>query len=523
VNQSRAFARAAISTPHYLASLAGAEVLADGGNAIDAIVAANLALGVVAPYYCGSGGDLLAIVWDGALHGYRSAGRAGAHVTVDAVRSQAGTAEMPVQGPHTVTVPGAVRGWFDLLERFGTRSFGELSRRAVELARDGFVLTRAGSYRLGGSLAIPRHLGVHDRDLAACYPQTGPGALVRQPALVRTLETLASDGPDAYYGGPIGAAIAETVQRHGGFLDAADVAAHTAEWVTPLEATFAGHRVVELPPPTQGVTALEMVRIADSVADLATLGDGVERTHLLIEIARLALADRDAHVADPDHMPLAATRLLDDEWIAARVAQLDRARARPMAPRRPGADGDTAYLCCADGDGMLVSLIQSNFTSIGSGLHVAAWGINLHNRGASFSLDPAHVNALAPRKLPLHTLIPALVRAPSGRPTHVLGTMGGHAQAQVHLQLLVRLLLDGDDPGAAIDAARWQVEPSSGLVSIEARVPEEWRAELVRRGHDLNVLRDYDDGAGHAHCIALAERGYLVAGDPRAESLAIGV
>jgi gamma-glutamyltranspeptidase/glutathione hydrolase len=297
--------------------------------------------------------------------------------------------------------------------------------------------------------------------------------------------------------------------------------------VTPLEAGFAGRRVVELPPPTQGVTALEMLRIADAVAEVATLGDGVERTHLLIEIARLALADRDAYVADPDHMPLAAERLLDDEWIAARASRVDRARTQPMVPRRPGADGDTAYLCCADADGLLVSLIQSNFTSIGSGLHVPQWGINLHNRGASFSLDPARVNALAPGKLPLHTLIPALVLGAddtgAAGPTHVVGTMGGHAQAQVHLQLLVRLLVDQDDPGAAIDAPRWQVEPSSGLVSIEARVPADWRAELERRGHDLHVLRAYDDGVGHAHCIEVAEHGYVVAGDPRAESLAIGV
>ncbi len=516
---ARSFPHGAISTPHYLSSLAGAHVLAAGGNAVDAIVAANLALGVVAPYYCGAGGDLLALVYDGSVHGYRSTGRAPSGSSVETVSARTGAAEMPIAGPHTITVPGAVRGWFDLLERWGSASFADLARRAVELARDGFMLTVPGAYRLNGSIAISRHLGVDVTDLAATYRGVEPLGLLRQPALADTLELLGRDGPSAYYGGPIGDAIAATIQRHGGFMTAADIAAHEPAWVTPMQAEFAGRRVVQLPPPSQGVTALEMMRIADA-AGLPDIGP--DRTHLLIEIAKLALADRDQYVGDPAHMPLPAERLIDDEWIAARTAELDRARARPLAPRRTP-DGGTAYLCCADRDGLLVSLIQSNFTSIGSGVHVPEYGINLHNRGASFCFAPGHVNALAPGKLPMHTLMPGLVLDGAGVPSHVYGTMGGHAQAQIHLQLLVAMLVDEDDPQVAIDEPRWQVDPATGLVQIESRVPQEWRDDLVARGHDIRVLRAFDDGVGHAHCIERRESGYLAAGDPRAESAALGV
>lgn len=509
--------RTAIATPHYLASLAGAHVLADGGNAIDAAVAANLALAVVAPYYCGFGGDLFAIVWDGAAHGYRSAGRAPAASSAEALLAS-GLTHMPLAGPHTVTVPGAVQGWFDLLARFGTRSFGALAAHARALAEDGFVLTRAGAYRLDGAVTIAGHLGVDTRDLRAAYPERTAGARVRQAALARTIDALAADGPAAFYDGPIGAAIAGTVADHGGALTPTDLAAHAAEWVTPLRAAFAGRTVLELPPPTQGVTALEMLRLAQT----CRIGDdGPDRVHLLVEIAKLALADRDAWVGDPDHMSLPAARLVGDEWVAARRAEIDAAQARAAEPRRL-ADGGTAYLCCADADGLMVSLIQSNFTAIGSGLHVRDWGINLHNRGSSFTLERAHVNVLAPRRLPMHTLIPGLVLDGGGAPTHVFGTMGGHAQASVHLQMLVRMLVDGDDPQVAIDTPRWHADPVSGQLQVENRFPREWREDLARRGHALRELRAYDDGVGHAHCIAPLRHGYAVACDPRAESAALG-
>ncbi len=480
---AQAYRRGAIATPHYLATLAGAQVLGAGGNAVDAILAANLALGVVAPYYCGYGGDLLAMVWDGALHAYRSTGRSPAAATPHLVRERTGASEMPVVGPHTVTVPGAVAGWFDLVERFGTRSFGELAARARVLAEDGFVLTRAGAFRLAGSTAIPGALGVDDRALRSTYTSVRPGDAVVQPALARTIATLAADGPAAYYRGPIGDAICTTIAAHGGVMTGDDLAAHHSEIVEPMHAGFAGADIYEMPPPTQGVTALEMLRMADALG----LGhDGVDRLHLQIEIAKLALADRDAFVTDPAHMTIDPAELLADDFVASRAAAVDRRQARPLEPR-PMADGGTAYLCCADGDGMCVSLIQSNFTAIGSGVHVAEWGINLHNRGASFSLDAAHCNVLAPSKLPMHTLIPAMVLR-SGRPAYVFGTMGGHVQAQIHLQVLTRLLHDGDDPQRAVSAPRFAVDPASGTVSLESRFDAGFVEDLVGRGHAVRSI-----------------------------------
>lgn len=518
---ARSFTRGVVATPHYLASAAGHDVLAAGGNAVDAIVAANLTLGVVAPYYCGYGGDLLAIVWDGAIHGYRSTGRSPAAATPAGVRADVragGNADMPVFGPHTVTVPGAVRGWFDLLERFGTRSFADLARRAIEIAEGGFVLTRPGAFRIAGSVAMIRAMYPAGVDaLAAVYGGASDGDRLRLPALARTIRALAADGPDVYYAGPIGAAITETLRAHGSPMTNADFAAHAPAWVDPLFAMFAAHTIAELPPPTQGITALELLRLADT-SELPA--GGVARDHLLVEIAKLGLVDRDRYVTDPDHMTIDPEVLLTEQHLATRRAELDRDRARPLEPRR-SPDGGTAYLCAADADGLCVSLIQSNFSAIGSGVHVAEWGINLQNRGASFSLEPDHVNVLAGAKLPMHTLIPALVLR-DGRPTHVFGTMGGHAQAQVHLQVLTRLLVDGDDAQSAIDAPRWSVDPATAVLNAESRFGSAWAEAMSGRGHEVRTIRAYDDGVGHAHAIELRSEGLRAGCDPRAESALAG-
>jgi gamma-glutamyltranspeptidase/glutathione hydrolase len=527
--EGKRFARGAVATPHYLASAVGLGVLADGGNAVDAIVAANLALGVVAPYFCGYGGDLFAIVWDGrssaaAPVGYRSAGRAPAAATADAVRSASGFDTMPVVGPHTVTVPGAVHGWFELLAQFGTRSFAEVCEPALRYASEGFPLTARGAEMFAGTRAMYEYFGrdsAHGQafdDLQRCYAGASAGARLRQPGLARTIATLRDDGTDAYYRGPIGAAIADTLQRHGGLLTAHDVAAHTSAWVDPLHATFRGVEVYELPPPTQGVTALEALRILDGL-DLPS--DGPERQHLIIEAVKIALADRDAYVSDPDAMTIDPAVLLGDEWVAERRDAIDPKRAATL-PRQPGPDGGTAYLCASDADGLLVSLIQSNFSGIGSGVHVPEWGINLQNRGSSFTLDAAHVNVIAPRKLPMHTLVPTLSLR-DGRPWLVFGTMGGHGQIQTHAQVLTRIVVDGDDPQVAISAPRWQVDPDRWRVTIEPRFPADWLDDLRDRGHDIRPVRDYDDAMGHAHAIELTGTGYLAATDPRAEGAVLGL
>lgn len=504
----------AIATPHVLASLAGSAVLADGGNAVDAIVAANLALGVVAPYYCGIGGDLLAVVWDGALHGYRSTGRSPAASSYESLRSRYD--RMPYAGADTITVPGAVRGWFDLLDRFGTRSFAELSARAVELARDGFVLSRPGAFRLTGSLAICRALGVDDRALRDTYVDTRTGARVHQPALASLLELVGASGADAYYAGPVAEAICAAIARAGGVMTPDDLARHQSAWVEPLRATYGDFEVAELPPPTQGASALEMLRIAQTCG-LDVAAD--ERLHRMVEAAKSGLADRDRFIGDPAHLALPAEDLFSDARVSDRAAAIGPS-ATPWSPVR-GADGDTAYLCAVDRSGLAVSLIQSNFTAIGSGVHVPEYGINLHNRGAAFTLDPGLANTFGPDKMPMHTLIPSMVLR-DGRPAYVFGTMGGHAQAQIHLQVLTSLLIDGDEPHAAIDAPRWAFDPDSAAVRFESRFDPELLDALRARGHRVETMRAYDDGVGHAHCIQILDDGYAVAADPRAESAALG-
>jgi len=485
-------------------------MLSDGGNAIDAALAANFVLGIVTPYMCGFGGDLLAMVWDGGLHAYRGVGRAPAGATADFVRRQSGETEMPTFGPHPVTVPGAVDAWFTLIDKFATRSFGEIAARALHYAQDGFPLTKRGAWFFAQSVRLYGYFGLPDFHDA--YGDLAPSHWVRQPELARTIRKLAAEGPDAYYRGPIGTAIAERVQAAGGCMTAADLAAHAGAWVEPLRAPVRDVEILEMPPPTQGLTALEALRIVDGL-DLGA--DGADRQHLLIEAVKLALADRRRYLGDPDAMTIAPERLLGDDWISARRAEIDPQRARTaVAHSEP--DGGTIYMCAADGDGMMVSLIQSNFSGAGSGLRVGEWGLNLHNRGSAFVLDDAHPNGIGPGKMPLHTLIPAMSMR-DGRPWLVFGSEGGHGQAQTHTQLMVRMLFDGDDPQRAISAPRFTIDPGSGRIAMEDHFDHAWIDDLRRRGHEIDVVRGYRHGPGIAHAIQCTSPGYLCGSDPRAE------
>jgi gamma-glutamyltranspeptidase/glutathione hydrolase len=507
-------ARAVVATPHHLATAAGRDVLAAGGNAVDAAIAANLALGIVAPYCCGPGGDLFAIVWDGRAHGYLGAGRAPAAVTRDALAAE--VPSMPFFGPHSVTVPGAVDGWFALLERWGTRSFGELAAAAIRIADEGYTVSEHCAREFVHSRPWFREF----TPWTAHYGAVDAGTHFLQPASGRTLRTLADDGPDAFYRGPIGAAVAESVQDAGGHLAPDDLAAHAGEWCDPYAARFRDLEILELPPPTQGATVLEALRILDG---FPVPTDHAARTHIQIEIVKAALADRDAWISDPDHMPVRASALFADDYVAVRRAAVDPDRASDPAPGHPQ-PGGTAYLCAADADGLMISLIQSNFAGFGSGVFVPDWGINLHNRGGSFSLDPARINVFAPAKRPLHTLIPALALR-DGRPAIVFGTMGGDAQAQVHVQLLSHLVDEGCTPTETLERARWRLDPYTWRLHVEARADAS-RAlveELVTRGHEVREAPAWDSAMGHAHVIRVDGDGYVAASDPRSEGAALGV
>jgi gamma-glutamyltranspeptidase/glutathione hydrolase len=517
VAEAPRFATACLATPHYLATHAGAAVLRDGGNAVDAAITANLVLGVVAPYSCGIGGDCFAIVWDGAaLHGYNGSGRAPASATPDAVCERVQSASsvapaMPRSGPLPITVPGAVDAWFALLERFGTRSFTQLAEPAIAYAANGFPLTAAGAARILAGRPAERGWGEwHD-----IFGRAGPGVRLSQPGLALTLKTVAAGGPDAFYRGVIGAGVAAHVRQLGGLLDAADLAVHEGEWVEPLEGRYRDLTVAELPPNSQGSAALLALHLLDQAGPLPS--DGPERQHVLIEAVCAALAERDAHLTDPARMQVAPGTLADPAYAVGIAA----AGSVPAAGAARGGGGDTAYLCAVDGAGMCVSLIQSNYNGFGSGVTVPGWGVNLHNRGAYFSLDPAHVNVIAPGKRTLHTLMPAFARR-DGRPWLVFGTMGADGQLQTQVQLLAHLVDDGADPAAALAAPRWVVDPGDFSVRIEDRFPAPVVDGLRRYGHRLETTGPYEDTMGHAQLIRLDGNGLAAASDPRCEGLAAG-
>jgi gamma-glutamyltranspeptidase / glutathione hydrolase len=524
---TRWFPSGCVASPHHLASAAGQAVLADGGNAVDAAVAANLVLAVVTPYHCGVGGDLLAIVWDGRATGVMSIGRAPAGATPEAIRaaiaaghggdparSLPGTGGMPTFGALPVTVPGAVAGWWHLLDRWGSRGFDAVAAPAIRLARDGFPVSAHGAAHVAAARpALATQPGWADH-----YGRMRAGERFVQPELAATLGTIAAEGPDVVYAGPIGERIAATLQADGATLTLDDLAAHRVEEVDPLVGRYRDVEVLELPPPTQGVTALTALGI---VAARGPLPDDLHlATHLQVEAVRAALADRQEHLADPDRMTTTPAALLAPDRLAAVAAGIDPDRAAPWPPARP-APGGTAYLCAADGDGLLVSLIQSNFVGFGSGVVVPGTGIGLHDRGAHFSLDPDDPACIGPRRRPPHTLIPALALR-DGAPWLVFGTMGGDGQPQTHVQLLGQLVDRGVDVQAAIDAPRWVVDVADGSLAVEARAPADLVRALTDRGHAVRLLAPYDHLAGHAHAIEVTAAGYAGGTDPRCEGAVLG-
>ena len=519
-----------VATPHYLASLAGADALRDGGSAVDAAIASNLVLCVVWPHMCGVGGDLFAQVWsprDERLFGLNASGRAGAAMSLAAYRAR-GLQAMPPRGPLSVTVPGAVSGWFALHARWGRLDPGRLFRDAIHYARDGFLISRIVSAAIRANVELLSSLGGAAEIFLVEGGAPDIGDRLVQPDLAHTLERLAADGPGAMYGGWLGERLAGCLGEHGGLLTLDDLRDHRADWVEPIQTDYGGARVCELPPNTQGITLLQMLNML-APGEVAGWHIGNPKlVHQLVERKKLAFADRDAYVADPSQVEVPVEQLLDPVYARERARQVGP-QASDRAPGGPPVDGDTIYLCAADRDGMVVSLIQSLFSAWGSGVLVPGTGVTLQNRGYAFRLLDEHPNVLAPGKRPLHTLMPGLALR-DDKPWLAFGTRGADGQPQTCLQILTNLLDFGLDPQAALEAPRWVHGAPGGrfprdALVLEAAFGQPLADALSARGHQVLLTEPLDLVMGTAQLIQVDQaRGcYIGASDPRGDGVALAV
>lgn len=512
-----------VATSQPLAALAGLAMLEAGGTAVDAAIAAAAMLPVVEPTSNGIGGDAFALVWDGTqLHGLNGSGRAPAALTADLVRGL-GHASVPPRGWLPVTVPGVPRAWRDLHARFGRLDFERVLSPAISTAEDGFAVTPiVAQYWAYAARAFG---GLHEPELAAwketfTYHGHAPvaGDLWRSRRMARTLRRIAQSQSDDFYRGELAERIVQFARQTGGYITADDLANHTSTWVDPISTTYRGYNVWEIPPSGQGLTALIALNILEGF-DLSELArDSVQAYHLQIEAMKLAFADAHRYIADPDHVDVPTSELLSKHYAASRralIGEMAQAREPGELPQ-----GGTVYLCVADGDGMMVSYIQSNYMGFGSGVVVPETGIALQNRGAGFSLDAAHPNVLAPGKRPYHTIIPSFLTR-DGEAIGPFGVMGGYMQPQGHAQMVLNTLDWQHNPQASLDAPRWQV--TNGLeVMLEYGVSRHIIEGLQALGHKVSLQAE--GGAfGRGQIIWRLPSGSLVGGsDLRADGLAIG-
>lgn len=491
------------------ATQAGAHILATGGNAVDAALATSAAMAVVAPHLCGMGGDLFALVHtNGAVHALDAAGRAGSGVDSRQLRDE-GHRQMPFHGDiRTVTVPGAVSGWFELHERFGTLDMSTILAPAIRLAEEGF----AASPLLSGSLAVMNATYAPNfADLAR--QATHAGALVRRDGVARTLRAIAAGGAAAFYLGEFGEGLAA---MGNGVYSAHDLESARADWVTPLSVSVHGHRVWSIPAPSQGYLFLGALGVLESL-DLPDDPDDPQWAHLLVESVTAVSHDRPTVLHDAADLASLLPSLIE------RTTLVDPSLAsvRPV----PSFDGDTTYLCAVDRHGMGVSLINSNASGFGSLLVEPRTGINLHNRGLGFSVERGHPAEVAPGRKPPHTLCPAVLTRADDSLFSVLGTMGGDAQPQILLQIITRLLWHGQSqfPWQTVDAGRFALRgPVTGFdtwtsgrpptVQVEGHAPDAWMTGLADRGHAVERRGRFDSGFGHAHCIVVRDDGAFAGG-----------
>ncbi len=491
---------AATSQP--LATQVALDILKAGGSAVDAAIAANATLGLMEPTACGIGGDLFAIVWDaekGELTGLNASGRSPESLTLQHFRDL-GLKGIPYLGPLTVSVPGAVDGWYELHERYGRLPMADLLAPAISYAEQGFPVTQFIANLWEENVESRQEFaGVKEIYMpGGAAPKTGD--IFRNPNLANTYKKIAAGGRDAFYKGDIAKTIDAYMAEHGGFLTVEDLAKHTSEWVTPLAINYRGYDVYELPPNGQGIVALQMLNILEGY-DLRSMGFGsAQYLHTLIESKKVAYEDRAKYYADPDFYNAPIDMLLSREYAAERRQLISDDKAATTYP--PGdaklETGDTIYLTVADTDGNMISLIQSNYGDLGSGMTPEELGFQLQNRGQLFSLEDGHANIYEPGKRPFHTIIPAFVMK-DGKPWLSFGVMGGSMQPQAHAQILINLIDFDMNLQEAGDAARMRHSGSSqptdeimtdgGTVYLESGIPESVREELKAMGHNIATRR----------------------------------
>jgi gamma-glutamyltranspeptidase / glutathione hydrolase len=516
-----------------LAVAAGLAILNQGGNAADAAIAVAAALNVTEPGLTGLGGDAFALYYDHAtrqVSALNGSGRAPAALSLTRLQQEGFQDNLPRLHPYTVTVPGACAAWFDLIDRFGKLSMGDILAPAIRLAVEGFPVgpITAHYWQRGVDTILSKARNGHELTIAGRGPQ--PGEIFRNPGLARTLLMLAEHGKEAYYQGPIAASIVETLRAAGGCLSETDLADHSSTWDTPISVPYRDLRVWECPPNGQGLTALLALNILEGCELSGLPPRSPSRLHLMIEALRLAFADARHYVSDPAFSELPLAELLSKEYAAQRRALIDPLRAmQHVLHGTPLASSDTVYLSVVDGQGNACSFINSNYQGFGTGIVPEGWGFSLQNRGANFSLEPGHFNALAPGKRPYHTIIPALATHLSDDSLYAsFGVMGGFMQPQGHIQVLLAMLEDNDDPQAALDRPRFMIdaEGGSGQVMLEEGMPIETMAALESMGHPIRMVSGYERAVfGRGQIIRRdRESGVLCAGsDPRADGLAMSL
>ena len=516
-----------IATSQPLATAAGLHVMQNGGNAIDAAVVAAAVLNLVEPHMTGIGGDMFAIFWSARerkLVGLNASGRSGSLMT-RAELVKRGHTRVPPFGPEAVTVPGALSGWATLLEKYGTLTLAQALAPAIRLAEEGFPVTPIIAQQWAGEVErLSRDEGARATYLIDGTRAPRAGEWFRNPDLAKTFRQIAVSGPQALYGGELGAKIVERLKAVGGLLTLPDLAHHTSEWVTPISARYKGKTVYELGAANQGVAVLEMLRMLEPV-DLKAMGHNTPAyLHHLIEAKKLAYADLARWVGDPAAMTTPVERLLDDRFISARRALIDPSKASArVEPGNAATASETIYLAVADSAGNMVSFINSNYEYFGSGIVVPGTGFALQDRGAGFTMTEGLPNTVAPNKRPFHTLIPAFVTQPgpggAEEPWLAFGVMGGAIQAQGHVQVLLNLLEFGMDLQAAIEAPRFR--HYDGLrVALEVALGDSVRAGLRKLGHTVVVLDS--DNAGGSQAVMRLIKGWAAGSDPRKDGMAAG-